>query len=203
MARRRCRQVCFALQRFASRVMSLASGLALAVKARWVGRSSRIDGAPQARPSRVRTRSTVRLEGPTRTSATFRPAPGRFRPALGAPGVKMTVWSCLCRAASGVEARTDAAGPGNGARQSPRPVGLPPEGPSEAAAPQRRDPNDASRLLRIPAALLRPRPFALARVAGPGRKAWRAEGAPLKPWRSCNNPAHGAGSFPVPVSVGV
>ena len=135
--------------------------------------------------------------------ATFRPAPGRFRPALGAPGVKMTVWSCLCRAASGVEARTDAAGPGNGARQSPRPVGLPPEGPSEAAAPQRRDPNDASRLLRIPAALLRPRPFALARVAGPGRKAWRAEGAPLKPWRSCNNPAHGAGSFPVPVSVGV
>ena len=97
----------------------------------------------------------------------------------------------------------DAAGPGNGARQPPRPVGLPPEGPSEAAAPQRRDPNDASRLLRIPAALLRPRPFALARVAGPGRKAWRAEGAPLKPWRSCNNPAHGAGSFPVPVSVGV
>jgi len=63
-------------------------------------------------------------------------------------------------------------------------VGPASEGRGEAAAPQRRDPrhprpppSGSYQSLYSPPIVRAP-----ARVRGPGRQAWRAEGAPLKPW---------------------
>ena len=61
-------------------------------------------------------------------------------------------------------------------------VGPASEGRGEAAAPQRRDPGRTpAAYSRSPGRSARSPVLAPARVAGPGRQAWRAEGAPLKP----------------------
>jgi len=74
--------------------------------------------------------------------------------------------------------------PGCRARQPTRLVGFRPKGAAKAAAPQRRDPRvNPGRLRRVtlaahPSRLLAP----VLAVHGQGRQAWRAAGAPLKPF---------------------
>ena len=107
-----------------------------------------------------------------------------LRPVIGGPGARMTAWCCSCRAAPGPLRRVLTA-PGGGAavrgdRRARRATAR--KGASEAAAPQRRDPQRPRPLTAgHPAAQLTPPVLAPGQVAGLGRQAWRAGGAPLKP----------------------
>jgi len=163
-------------------------------QARWGGRGSGVNGAPWARPRAARMRSTVDAGGADPDNARRSvPGPRDFRPAIGAPGAMLMVEtsSRLC-GIGGVTAGTGCGRmPGQPCAAAAASVGLSSEGRERSCRPATARP----RRSRPPAAghpgrSTLPRLPALARVAGPGRQAWRAEGAPLKPWGKVSQTPH-------------
>jgi hypothetical protein len=117
-------------------------------QARRVGRGSRVNGAPQARPRAARMRSTVDAGGADPDNARRSgPVPVTFRPATGAPGANAAAWSSSCSAIPRQLRREPvAAGAGQpcaAAARARRAAAR--KGASESCRPQRREPGYLSR----------------------------------------------------------
>jgi hypothetical protein len=181
------------LARFAAHASGLASGLALAVRPAGPVEAPG-STARQRRVPRSRMRSTVEAGG-TGPDNARRSGPGDCDtlPAIHALGVRLTAWSCCWRARhrEGAAGSVGGRSPGSRARQPPRRRAcgrrtrrkLPPRNGEFPGEPQPPTAGHPSRSLPS-TACGRPR------CSRPGRQAWRAEGAPLKPWRkrkACNS----------------
>jgi hypothetical protein len=163
--------------------LGLASGLALAA------RPAGLAEAPGSTARRRRVRAErgcgapLTLEGPTRTMRGVPACGCDVRPAIGTPcasGVGLVL--LVLRGNEALRRGPAAAGGGAAVRDSRRARrAAARKGASEAAALLRRVPGDPGHLRLVILTAHLARLLAPARVTGPGRKAWRAEGAPLKP----------------------